>query len=182
MLKFFQCGVDVTDKIGIYAVPAVIVIVVLIGAFKKVELFGSFTEGAKEGVGSVMSIAPSLIGLIVAVTMLEASGFFDVITRLLGPACSTVGIPPEVLPLGLMRPVTGSGSFAMLSSILEKYGPDSIIGKTASVMAGSTETTFYAITVYYGAAGIKKTRHTVPAALCADMAGMLIACLSVKML
>lgn len=182
MQKFFRCGVDITDKIGIYAVPAVIVIVVLIGAFKKTDLFGSFTEGAKEGVGALVSVAPSLIGLIIAVSMLEASGFFDMLTCFLAPACSALGIPSEVVPLGLMRPVTGSGSFAMLSSVLDKYGPDSIIGKTASVMAGSTETTFYAITVYYGAAGIKNTRHTVPAALCADMIGMLLACFTVKML
>ena len=85
-----------------------------------------------------------------------------------------MGIPPEVVPLGLMRPVTGSGSFAMLNSIYEQYGADSMIGKAASIMAGSTETTFYAIAVYYGAAGIKKTRYTIPAALTADMAGMFL--------
>lgn len=163
------------------AVPVAIVLTVIIGGFKRVDLFGNFTEGAKEGIGSLISIAPSLIGLVLAVTMLEASGFFDILTGFMSPVCSFVGIPPEVLPLGLMRPVTGSGSFAMLSSILEKYGADSLIGRTASVMAGSTETTFYAITVYYGSVGLSKTRHTIPAALGADIFGMIIACAVVKM-
>ena len=154
-----------------FAVPAVIVLTVVIGAFKKVDLFGCFTEGAKEGIGSLISVAPSLIGLVLAV---------EILTGIMSPVCGAVGIPPEVLPLGLMRPVTGSGSFAMLSSILEKYGADSLIGRTASVMAGSTETTFYAITVYYGSVGLSKTRHTVPAALGADIIGMIIACAAVK--
>lgn len=163
------------------AVPLAIVLTVIIGVFKKVDLFGSFTEGVKEGIGSLVSVAPSLIGLVFAVAMLEASGFFEMLTGIMSPVCSFVGIPPEVLPLGLMRPVTGSGSFAMLSSILEKYGADSLIGRTASVMAGSTETTFYAITVYYGSVGLTKTRHTVPSALGADIMGMIIACAAVKM-
>ena len=165
-----------------FAVPAVIVLTVVIGAFKKVDLFGCFTEGAKEGIGSLISVAPSLIGLVLAVTMLEASGFFEILTGIMSPVCGAVGIPPEVLPLGLMRPVTGSGSFAMLSSILEKYGADSLIGRTASVMAGSTETTFYAIAVYFGAAGIKKTSYAIPAAVLADMTGMLMAVITVKLM
>ena len=118
-----------------------IVFTVIFGAFKKVDLFGAFTEGARDGINALISVAPSLIGLIVGVSMLEASGFFDLLTGFLQPVCTKIGIPAEVLPLGLMRPVTGSGSFAILNSILEKYGADSVIGKTASVMAGSTETT-----------------------------------------
>lgn len=155
---------------------------VVFGAIKKVDLFETFKDGAKEGVTGLLSIAPSLIGLIVAVTMLQASGFFDVVTVVLGPVCGFIGVPPEVLPLGLMRPVSGSGSFALLSSLLDKYGADSYIGRVASVMAGSTETTFYAIAVYYGSVGIKKTRHTIPAALTADMLGMVFSALCCKML
>ncbi len=170
------------DKIGIYAVPFVIMFIVVFGAVRKVDLFESFREGAKDGIGSLISIAPSLIGLVLAVNMLDASGFFEIICSLLSPACNAVGIPQEVLPLGLIRPVSGSGSYAVLSSILEKYGPDSLIGKTASVMAGSTETTFYAIAVYYGAAGIRKTRYTVPAAIAADLCGMIMAILTVRCL
>lgn len=161
--------------------PLVIAAVLLAGAFKRVPLFDSFREGVKEGFSSLCSIAPSLIGLVFAVTMLEASGFFELLTQWLSPLCALLGIPPQVLPLGLMRPVTGSGSFAMLNSILETNGPDSLVGKAASVMAGSTETTFYAVTVYYGAVNLKKTRHTIPAALLADLAGMLLACYTVKL-
>ena len=112
--------------------------------------------------------------------MLSASGFFDIVSDLLSPVCTAAGIPPEVLPLGLIRPVSGSGGTAVLSDILTKYGPDSLIGKTASVMAGSSETTFYAIAVYYGAAGIKKTRNTIPAALTADLTAFISACLITK--
>ncbi len=170
------------DKIGMYAVPIIIVFVVVFGAVKKVDLFESFREGAKDGIGSLISVAPSLIGLVIAVNMLSASGFFEIMCSLLSPACNAVGIPPEILPLGLIRPVSGSGSFAVLSSILETYGADSVIGRIASVMAGSTETTFYAIAVYYGAAGIKKSGYTVPAALIADFSSMLISVLTVKYL
>ncbi|MGN0471043.1 MAG: spore maturation protein [Acutalibacteraceae bacterium] len=169
------------DKIGIYVVPVVIVLIVVFGVIKKVNIFDSFTMGAKEGISSLISIAPSLIGLVLAVTMLDSSGFFDIITEALSPLCEKIGIPPEVVPLGLMRPVSGSGSFALLNSILEKYGADSIIGKTASVMAGSTETTFYAITVYFGSVGIRKTRHTIPSALTADLCGIIFASLTVRM-
>ena len=175
-------GVDFTESVGVYLVPVIIVITVIIGALKRVDLFGSFTEGAREGIESLISIAPSLIGLVVGVGMLEASGFFELVTGWLSPVCSVLGVPAEVFPLGLMRPVSGSGSFAMLSGILEKYGPDSIIGKTASVMAGSTETTFYAITVYFSAAGLKKAGCTVPAALLADASGMLIAAWTVRLI
>lgn len=167
--------------IGDYVVPAVIVFVVVFGALKKVDLFDVFGMGAREGISSLISIAPSLIGLVIAVNMLEASGFFDIVSNLLSPVCSFLGIPPEVVPLGLMRPVTGSGSFAILNNIFEKYGADSIVGRTASVIAGSTETTFYAIAVYFGSVGIKKTRHTVPAALTADILGILFASWTVKM-
>ncbi len=172
---------NVLSGISIYIIPSVIVLAVIYGMFKKVDLFGAFTDGAKEGIHSLMSVAPSLIGLVIAVSMLEASGFFNLLTGFLQPVCTKIGIPAEVLPLGLMRPVTGSGSFAILNSILEKYGADSVIGKTASVMAGSTETTFYAITVYFGSVGIKNTRFTVPVALTADIFGMFLAVYSVKL-
>ncbi len=170
------------DKIGVYAVPFIIVLTVVFGAVKKVDLFESFREGAKDGIGSLISIAPSIIGLVIAVNMLSASGFFDMVCSFLSPVCSAVGIPPEILPLGLIRPVSGSGSFAVLSSILDTYGADSFIGRAASVMSGSTETTFYAVAVYYGAAGIKKSGYTVPAALIADFSSMLISVMAVKYL
>ena len=168
------------DKIGLYFVPLIIALTVIWGAVKKVDLFESFREGAKEGISSLISVAPSLMGLIIAVNMLSGSGFFELTSAYLGPVCSKLGIPPEVIPLGLIRPVSGSGSFAVLSSLLERYGPDSSVGKIASVMAGSTETTFYAIAVYYGAAGVKKTGCTVPAALLADFCSVVFAVMTVQ--
>ena len=163
------------DKLGIYAVPAVILIIVIYGGVRRVGVFDCFAEGVKEGFSALLSVAPSLIGLIVGVTMLEASGFFELLTGLISPVCGAVGIPAEVVPLGLMRPVTGSGSFALLNGVLESCGPDSVTGRIASVMSGSTETTFYAITVYYGAVNLKRTRYTLPAAAAADIVGMLSA-------
>lgn len=169
------------ERIGAYAVPTIIVGIVVFGMWRKTALFDAFTVGAKEGFASLVSIAPSLIGLVVGVTMLEASGFFTLAAQVTAPLCQWCGIPSEVVPLGLMRPVTGSGSFAMLNTLLEQYGADSFIGKAASVMAGSTETTFYAITVYYGAIGLKKTGATIPAALAADLTGMLLAVWTVRL-
>lgn len=162
-------------QIGVYAVAVIIVLVVGCGLWRRVDVFGSFTQGVKEGFGTIKAMAPPLIGLIVGVSMLEASGFFEALTGWITPLCRLIGVPPEVVPLGMLRPVTGSGSFAVLNTVLEVHGPDSVIGKIASVMAGSTETTFYAIAVYYGAVGLKKTRHTIPAALTADMTAMIAA-------
>ncbi len=155
--------------------PAVVLVIVLYGGIRRVGVFDCFVEGVKEGFYSLLGVAPSLVGLIVAVSMLQASGFFELLTGFISPVCTAVGIPPEVVPLGLMRPVTGSGSFAMLNGIYESCGADSVAGRIASVISGSTETTFYAVTVYYGAVGIKKTRYTLPAALSADLMGMLSA-------
>lgn len=169
------------SEFAIYVVPVTIVLILIFGIIKKVNVFDCFTCGVKDGMKSLISIAPSLIALVMAVTMLDASGFFDIISNFLAPLCSKIGIPAEVIPLGLMRPVSGSGSFAVLNSILDKCGADSLTGKIASVMAGSTETTFYAVTVYYGSVGIKKTRHTIPSALIADLSGIILASLTVKM-
>ena len=167
--------------IGTYAVLVILLSVTVAGLVRRVGVFDCFKEGAKEGALSLLSAAPSLFGLVVAVTMLEASGFFDILNGLVGPVCNMIGFPAETVPLALTRPVTGSGSFAVLNGILEQYHPDSVTGRAAAVMAGSTETTFYAIAVYYGSVGIKKTRYTLPAALTADMVGMLTAALSVNL-
>lgn len=168
------------DKIGIYAVPVIIVLILIFGLVRRVPVFDSFLSGAKIGFDGLISIIPSLVGLITAVTMLNASGFFDLLTECISPLMSFLGIEPELVPLGLLRPVSGSGSLALLQTIFEKYGADSVIGRTAAVISGSTETTFYAIAVYYGAVGIKKSRHTVPCALFSDLCGMILACLFIS--
>lgn len=168
------------DNIGSLLVPLIITGIVIFGAVRRVDLFNTFCEGAAEGISSLISAAPSLIGLVLAVEMLSSSGFFEFLSSSLAPVLSPLGFPPEVLPLGLIRPVSGSGAYALLSSLLTNYGPDSNIGRIASVMAGSTETTFYAVAVYYGSAGIKKTGCTVPAALLADLCSMIFAVIAVS--
>lgn len=169
------------DKIGVYLVPCIIALILLFGFVRKVPLFDTFLDGAKEGLRSTVSIAPALVGLITVVTMLKASGALDLFTAAVRPLAQAVGLPPEVVPLTLLRPVSGSGSMALLNGIFADCGPDSFAGRVAAVMMGSTETTFYAIAVYFGAVGIKKTRHTVPAALSADLVSFLTSALAVRL-
>ncbi len=164
-----------------YIIPTAVVAILVFGAVKRVPVFDAFLAGAREGLRSSVSILPSLVGLLMAVTMLKASGALDLFTAWVAPLMSRVGFPPEVTPMALLRPISGSGSTAILTQIFESYGPDSFAGRVASVMAGSTETTFYAIAVYYGAVGIKKTRHTIPAALTADLACAVLAVLTTRL-
>lgn len=161
--------------------PCVIAFIVCYALFKKVPVFDVFAEGAKDGLKMIFNIAPTLIGLIVSVTMLKASGVLDIITEFLSPVTDKIGFPGELLPMTLLRPVSGGGSTALLSQVLKDFGPDSFIGRCASVIAGSTETTFYAITVYFGAVNIKKIRHTLLAALVADFTAAIIAVLTVNL-
>lgn len=165
---------------GSYAVPVVIACIVLFGFFRKVPVFDTFITGAKEGLQSSVSILPTLVGLIMAVSMLNASGALDLLSSLLAPAASALGLPPQVMPLALIKPISGSGSTAVLTQIYKDCGPDSFAGRVASVMAGSTETTFYAVAVYYGSVGIKKTRHTIPAALVGDLTACILSALAVR--
>ena len=152
-----------------YILPGLVVIIIGFGAIKGLKVFDIFLDGAKNGFKTVLNITPALIGLIVAVNMLKSSGGLEVITNLLAPVSSFLGIPKEVTPLAILSPVSGSGAISMFENILKDYGPDSFIGRCASVMMGSTETTFYAITLYYGSCNIKNTRHTLPSAICADL-------------
>ena len=169
------------DKVGLYAVPAVILLIVVFGLIRGVPVFDTFLSGAKEGFSSTISILPSLVGLIMAVSMLSASGALDLLSNILSPAANLIGMPAQVMPLALIKPVSGSGSTAVLAQIFKNNGPDSFAGRVASVMAGSTETTFYAVTVYYGSVGIKKTRHTIPAAVTADITACIISVLTVRL-
>lgn len=164
-----------------YVVPVAIVFLLGFGILRRVPVFDTFLAGAREGISSSVSILPSLVGLILAVTMLNASGALDLLTSFLSPVTKALGFPAEVVPLSLLRPISGSGSTAMLTQVFGEYGPDSFIGRVASVIIGSTETTFYAIAVYFGSVGIKKTRHTVPAALAADMTGYILSVCSVRL-
>lgn len=153
----------------------------LYGTGRRVDVYGALTRGAREGLGVLVGIIPALVGLLTAVSMLRASGAMDWLSGLAAPALERLGIPPETAPLMLIRPVSGSGALAVASDLMAAHGPDSAVGRVAAVMMGSTETTFYTVAVYFGSAGIVKTRHTVPAALAADLAGFFAAAATVRL-
>lgn len=153
------------------AVPLIIGGVALYALGRRTDVFSALVEGAASGMRTVAGIFPALVALLTAVYMLRASGVLDALAALLSPVLGALGIPAECAPLMFLRPVSGSGALAVASELIQSQGADSLVGRTAAVMMGSTETTFYVIAVYFGAAGIKKTRHAIPAALCADVAG-----------
>lgn len=145
----------------------------LYGAIKRINVFDAFTTGAKQGFETVISIVPYLIAMLVAIGMLRASGFFELLNQLLGPALAAIGMPTELLPLALVRPFSGSASTGIMAEVIHENGGDALISKMAATMMGSTETTFYVVAVYFGVVGIKRTRHAIPAGLLADLAGII---------
>lgn len=161
--------------IGMACVPVLLALILLGGVVKKVKVYDEFMEGAKEGLFTMFRIFPALLGLIVAVGMLRASGTLDLIVNFVKPVTQFFKIPSEVLPLALMRPISGSGAMAVITDLFGTYGPDTLVGRCASVMMGSTETTFYTIAIYFGSVHITKVRHTVKSALIADLTGILCA-------
>ena len=163
-------------------IPLLLAGVAAWGVRRKVDVYTALTDGAAEGLRVVLRICPNLIALLSAVYMLRASGALDFFTSLLAPVLTAIGIPPETAPLLLIRPLSGSGALAAGSELMAAYGVDSTVGRTAAVMLGCTETTFYTIAVYFGAAGIVKTRYAVPAALCADLAGFMAAAWAVRVI
>ena len=162
-------------------IPAIIAGVSIYGMAKGVDVYGALLQGAAEGLQILLSILPALVTLLTAVAMLRASGAMELLAAVLAPVTDRLGIPAETVPLMLVRPISGSAALGVGSELINAYGPDSSVGRTAAVMLGSTETTFYTIAVYFGAAGIRRTRYAVPAALCADLAGFFFAALTVRM-
>ena len=163
-------------------IPIIITALCIYGLVRRVNIFDSFVEGVKEGMGTVKFIAPTMIALLVAVGTLRASGALTYIAELIRPLAEAVHFPTELVPMGLLRPVSGSGATALLTGIYESNGADSFVGRCASVVAGSTETTFYAVTMYYSAAGIKKIRHTLVSALLADFTAIVMSVVTVSLL
>lgn len=165
---------ELVKSISIYAIPAIFLVILSAGVYKEIKVFDVFVEGAREGLATVIRIMPSLVGLLVAVGVFRASGVLDLLVFAATPAATAAGIPPEALPLAFLRPVSGSASLALVSDIFKAYGPDSMAGRVASTMMGSTETIFYTLTIYFGAVGIKNPRYTLAAALIADLASVLV--------
>ena len=164
-----------------YLVPLLLLFVSALALRKKENAYGLLLEGAEKGLAVLLSILPALILLLTAVHMLRSSGAVEILSQVLAPVFSFFGIPPQTALLVLIRPISGSAALAVGSELMAQYGVDSLVGRTAAVMLGSTETTFYTISVYFGAAGISKTRYAIPAALFADFMGFFMASLTVRL-
>jgi spore maturation protein B len=169
---FFRSAINL---IAVAAVPLLFAVFLGWGIVKKVKVYEVFVEGAKDGFTVAVRIIPYLVAMLAAIGIFRASGALDLLTSVLAPVTSLIGMPPETIPMVLMRPLSGSGSLGVMTELMKVHGPDSLIGVMASTMYGSSETTFYVIAVYFGAVGIRNTRHAVPAGLAADIAGMLAA-------
>ena len=167
-------------EMGSWAIPVAIVGIVGIGAIRKVKVYEVFVEGAKEGFNVGIRIIPYLVAILVAIGMFRASGALDFLVSALNPVLSLVGFPGEALPMALIRPLSGSGALGVMTELINTHGPDSFIGRLASVMMGSTETTFYILAVYLGSVAVRRSRHTLAACLIADASGLIAAFIVVK--
>ena len=163
-----------------YLIPGLLAACSLLVLHKKENAYDLLLQGGAEGLKTAVTILPALVVLLTAVQMLKASGAVELLGGFLAPGFEAVGIPAETAMLVLIRPISGSAALAVGADLIAEYGPDSMIGRTAAVMLGSTETTFYTISVYFGAAGVKKTRYAIPAALIADLTGFCMASWTVK--
>jgi spore maturation protein B len=178
-MLFFRNAIDL---LSVFVIPVIIIGFPLYGLYRRVPVYEEFVTGAKDGFQVAVNIIPYLVAILFAVAMFRASGAMDFLVEGLRPLLSPLGIPPEVLPMAITRPLTGSGSAGIMLDLINRYGADSLIVKTAATMFGSTETTFYVVAVYFGAVNIKKTRHAIPAGLSADIAAMILAVYVVRWL
>ena len=160
---------DLLDQISLWAIPVMLVGIPLVGIIRRVKVYDVFVEGAKEGFEVAVKIIPFLVGILVAIGMFRGSGAMDLLTTALRPLMAATGFPAELMPLAILRTLTGSGSLAFTTDLIKTYGPDSLMGRMAATLYGSSETTFYVLAVYFGAVSIKRTRHAVPAALIGDV-------------
>ena len=161
--------------------PVFAAFIVIFALIKRVPVFEVFLEGARDGFRTLWQIAPTILGLLFAVSLLRSSGATEVLCRMMSPVAQAVGFPAEVVPMAMLRPVSGSGATALLLSVFGDYGSDSFAGRVASVLAGSSETTFFATTMYFGSVGIKNIRHTLVAAIAADLTAMLLSAVTVRL-
>jgi spore maturation protein B len=159
----------VLDAISLWAMPVLLVAIPLAGIIRRVKVYDVFIEGAKEGFEVAVRIIPFLVGILVAIGMFRGSGAMDLLMAGLRPVVAPTGFPPELLPLAILRSLSGSGSLAFTTDLIKTHGPDSFIARAAATLYGSSETTFYVLAVYFGAVGVSRTRHAVPAALVGDI-------------
>lgn len=167
------------DAVSAWAIPVLLAGIPVLALSRRVKVYPAFVEGAKQGFETAVRIIPPLVAILVALGMLRASGAMDALARALAPITALLGIPASVVPMFLVRPLSGGGALGVVGDVLRSDGPDSHAGRLASVLAGSTETTFYVLAVYFGAVGISRYRHALPAALLADLAGFAAAVIAV---
>ena len=165
----------ILSTISVWAIPFFLVTIPVYGAFKRVKVYESFVEGAKGGFQIAIRIIPYLVAILVAVGMLRGAGAIDMLSQWLGPVLNKIGFPVEILPVAIMRPLSGSGSLGIVTELVQNHGPDSFLGRLAATAYGSTETTFYVLAVYFGSVGIKKARHAVLSGLTADVMALIMA-------
>lgn len=165
----------VLNTISLYAIPVIILGIPLYGYIKKVKVYEVFVEGAKEGFTTAVHIIPYLVAMLAAIGIFRASGAMDVVVKILSPITNLIGMPAEILPMGIMRSLSGGGAEGMAVELFSTYGPDSLIGRMASVAMGSTETTMYVLAVYFGSVKIMKTRHALPVGLLVDAISLIAA-------
>ena len=160
--------------VSTWAIPAFLVGIPVFGAFRKVKVYESFVEGAKEGFQVAIRIIPYLVAILTAVGMLRAAGAIDILAAWLDPVLRRIGMPAELLPLAIMRPLSGSGSMGLVAELVKTHGADSLLARMAATAYGSTETTFYVLAVYFGSVGIKKIRHALVGGLVADIVSLIV--------
>lgn len=167
---------EIFSSLSIWMIPAIIVFIPLYAALRrKTPVYEVFVDGAKDGFGTAIGIIPHLVGMMVAISMFRASGAMELMLSAVRPVFDWMGIPSEVLPLGVLRPLTGAGSLAFTADLIGTYGPDSMIGRIASTIQGSTDTTFYVLTVYFGAIAVRRTRYALKVGLFSDLVGFFAA-------
>ncbi|WP_077213849.1 spore maturation protein [Bacillus dakarensis] len=162
----------IVSIISLWFIPVLIGFILVYGTFKQVPTYESFVEGGKEGIKIAFSIIPFLVGMLVAISVFRASGALDYFMDMIRPALEAIGVPAEIAPLAIIRPISGNAALGMTSDLMATYGPDSFIGRLASTIQGSTDTTFYVLTVYFGAVGIKKMGDALKVGLLADLVGI----------
>jgi len=167
--------VRIMQIISIWLIPVLIFAILILAWRNKVKVYEAFIDGAKEGFSVAIKIIPYLVAVLVAIGMFRASGAMDIFVALFSPITNLIGMPAETLPVALMRPLSGSGALGLVTELMKQHGPDSFIGRVASTMWGSTETTFYVVAVYFGSVGVRRVRHSVAAGLVGDAVGLIMA-------
>ncbi len=173
---------DIIGLVSIIAIPAMIFIIVIYGAIKKIKVYEAFVEGAKEGFNVGVRIIPYLVAMLVAIGIFRASGAMEILASIVSPVTTLIGMPPEALPMAIIRPLSGSGALGVMSDIIKTHGPGSLIGRMVSVMMGSSETTFYVLAVYFGAVGIVRPRQAVLGGIIVDIASVIFSVIVTRLI